>query len=267
MSQPGGFTTHRRDGDQVVKLLDVQHPASARLVAAALAAGPSGTERYIDTLRVAGVELPPDLVVLRALPLAVRHRWVFGPSLLDAATSAPELFVGAVGEIGQWVRDLEPTDARIDTNLANFCLVDGRPVLVDVLPPLIPSLRPQPTNQFEQLFSALCFDTVVILAALVGYAARALLGAADSNCAARFVKAGHELSPPPDRYLGGSAIDIWFHARAALALRALADDLPADAVYGFFALTSVRAFRQLDEQRRTRRVEQVSEALRKLSLR
>jgi hypothetical protein len=203
----------------------------------------------------------PDLVVLAKNPLAVRHRWVAGPTLPDVA-STPELFVGAVREIGQWVRDLEPADARIDTNLANFCLVDRHLVLVDVLPPLIPSRRPRPSNQFEELFYALCFDTEIILAALVGYAARVLLRAGVPEGAARFLKVGHELSPPAASYLGGSVLDVWFHARAALALRALAGDVGVDAAHAFFALTSVRAFRDLDEQQRTRRVEQVSEALR-----
>lgn len=266
MSRQGDFATHRRDGDHVVKRIEVRDPATANLVEAALAAGPAGTERYLGALRAAGVAVAPDLVVLAQRPLAVRHRWVAGPTLPDVA-STPEVFVGAVREIGQWVRDLEPADARIDTNLANFCLVEGHPVLVDVLPPLIPSRRPRPGNQFEELFSALCFDTEVILAALVGYAARALLRAGVPEGAARFLTVGHELSPPAASYPGGSVLDVWFHARAALALRALAGDVPIDVAHTFFALTSVRAFRDLDEQQRTRRVEQVGEALRGLGLR
>ena len=55
----------------------------------------------------------------------------------------------------------------------------------------------------------------------------------------------------------GSAADI----ASAVALRALAGDIPADAAHAFFALTSVRAFRDLGEQERTRRVAQVAAAL------
>lgn len=266
MSQQGEFTTHRRDGDHVVKFIEVGDPTTARLVDAALTAGPAGVERYLGALRDVEVAVAPDLVVLAQDRIAVRHRWVAGPTLLDVA-STPEVFIDAVGDIGKWVRDLEPVDARIDTNLANFCLVEGHPVLVDVLPPLIPSRRPRPSDQFEELFCALCFDTDVILAALVGYAARALLRAGVSEGATRFLKLGPELSPPGANSRGGSVLDGWFHARAALALRALAGDVPVDVAHTFFALTSVRAFRDLDEQQRTRRVTQVGEALHGLGLR
>jgi hypothetical protein len=267
MSYRGEFTTHSREGDHVVKLLDVQHPATVRLVDAAVTAGRAGTEKYLNTLRAAGVELPGDLTVICEEPLAVRHRWVFGPDLLDVAESAPGQFIDAVTEIGQWVRNLAATDARIDTNLANFCLTQGRPVLVDVLPPLIPSLRLQPTNLFEVLFCALCFDTDTILAALVGYAACALLRASDPAQATRFVSVGRELSPPFQGPLNGSLAEVWFRARVVLALRALGGQLPRDTVLEFFTLTSVRAFRQLDEQRRAHRITQVNQALRGLGLR
>ncbi|WP_371856730.1 hypothetical protein [Gandjariella thermophila] len=248
-------------------MLDVQHPASARLLGATLTAGRTVTENYLDTIAAVGVRLPMELTVISDEPLAVRHRWVFGPGLLNAVESVPELFVNSVREIGRWVCDLAATDARIDTNLANFCVVEGRPVLVDVLPPLIPSLRQQPTNLFEVLFAALCFDTEIILAALVGYAARALLRAADPAAARQFVAVGRDLSPPVSGYPDGPLAEVWFRSRATLALRALAGELPADPVRSFFVLTSVRAFRELDEQRRARRVEQVREALRGLGVR
>lgn len=260
MSQPGGFADQRRDGDHVIKRITVRDPARRAVVAAALADGPAAAERYLGALRTAGVAVAPDLAVLPGEPLGVRHRWVTGPMLPEAAAT-PQVFVSAVREIGRWVRDLDSADARIDTNLANFCLVEDQPVLVDVLPPLIPSRRPRPSDQFDTLFHTLCFDTDVILAALVGYAAQALLRAGVTEDTARFLTVGHELSPPDTHRLGGTVLDIWFHARAALALRALAGDIPADAAHTFFALTSVRAFRDLGERERTRRVAQVAAAL------
>jgi len=265
MNDAGDFATHHRDGNQVLKRLDTGHPATARFVEALAAAGRNGTEEYLVTLRDAGVQLPPGLQVVREKPLVVRHDWVDGPDLLSAARAAPEQFIEAVMQIGQWARDLDPTDARIDTNLANFCLVDGHPVLVDVLPPLIVSRRPQPANLFEALFSGLCFDTEVILAALVGYAARALLrGAAGPPQAARFVPVARELCSPRGMAVAGPLAEMWFRSRVALALRALSGELPADVVHGFFALTSVRVFRDLDEPQRARRVEHVRETLRGL---
>lgn len=175
MNDQGDFAAHHRDGEHVIKVLDVQHPAGARFVAAALGAGRAGMETYLATLRAAGVALPPDLEVVSTEPMAIRHRWVTGPVLLDHACVDPSRFVGAVAEIAGWVDALADTDARLDTNLANFCLADERTVLVDVLPPLIPSRRPEPSNLFEVLFTALCFDTAMIRDALIGYAARALL--------------------------------------------------------------------------------------------
>jgi hypothetical protein len=175
MIDHGDFAAHRRDGDDVIKVLHGQHPAGARFVAAAQNVGVTGMTTYLSTLRTAGVTLPPHLSVVSLRPLAVRHRWVTGPVLLDCASADPSRFIDAVIEIAQWVRVLDATDARLDTNLANFCLAEDRVVLLDVLPPLIPSVRPEQANLFEALFTALCFDSRVILDALIGYAARALL--------------------------------------------------------------------------------------------
>lgn len=265
MRNDGDFATHHRDGNQVVKCLDTGHSATARFVEAFATVGRIGVEEYITTLRDKGVQLPPGLQVVSEKPLAVRHDWVEGPDLLSAADAAPESFIDAVTQIGQWARAVDRADARIDTNLANFCLVDGQPVLVDVLPPLFVSRRPQPANLFEALFSGLCFDTEVTLAALVGYAARAVLrGAAGSAQVARFVSVARELSSPLDAAVDGSLTEMWFRSRATVGLRALCGDLPAGVMHGFFYLTSVRAFRDLDEPLRVRRVEQVRETFRRL---
>lgn len=236
MTDQGDFAAHRRDGDDVIKVLDGRHPAGAQFVAAAQTVGVTGMNIYLSTLRAAGVTLPPRLSVESAQPLAVRHRWVTGPVLLDYASVDPSRFVDAVIEVAQWVRALDATDARVDTNLANFCLTDDRVVLVDVLPPLIPSVRLEPSNLFDVLFSALRFDTTVILDALVGYAARALLRSDVSAVAgqredlARQVP--QEVAEPVEVFPAS-----WFRARVVLALRALAREAEPASVHDFFALT------------------------------
>jgi hypothetical protein len=261
----GDFATHRRDGDHVIKVLDVQHPAGTRFVAAALDAGKTGMETYLSTLEAAGVALPPDLEVVSTTPLAVRHRWVTGPVLLDCASMKPPRFVGAVAEIGGWVHALAATDARLDTNLANFCLADGGAVLVDVLPPLIPSLRPQPSNLFEVLFTALCFDTAVIHDALIGYAARALLRSPAGVAVHRRDDLASHMSPAAEPATASFPAS-WFRARVALALRALAGVVSSTVAHEFFALTSVRVFRELPETGRAHRIQQVERTMKELAL-
>jgi hypothetical protein len=266
MTDHGDFAAHRRDGGDVIKVLDGQHPAGATFVAAAQSVGVNGMNAYLSTLRTAGVTLPPRLSVESAQPLAVRHRWVTGPVLLDHASVDPPRFVDAVIEIAQWVRALDATDARVDTNLANFCLADDRVVLIDVLPPLIPSARPEPSTLFEVLFDALCFDTTVILDALIGYAARALLhsdvgvAAGQRECLAR--QAPQEVAAPVEASFPAS----WFRARVVLALRTLAREAEPASAHDFFALTSVRAFRDLPEAERAHRVQQVDQTVKELAL-
>lgn len=266
MTDQGDFATHRRDGAHVIKVLDVQHPAGARFVAAAHGARRTDMETYLSTLRAAGVTLPADLSVVSAEPLAVRHRWVTGPVLLDCANVDPPRFVDAVAEIARWVQALAATDARLDTNLANFCLADGRVVLVDVLPPLIPSARPEPTNLFEVLFAAMCFDTAVIHNALIGYAARALLRSpADVATRQRYVLARH-IRPAAAEPTSSSFPASWFRARVEIALRALVGEVQPDVAHEFFAMTSVRVFRELPETRRAQRIQHVAQIMKEHAL-
>lgn len=265
MTGQGEFAAHHRDGDHVIKVLDAQHPAGARFVTAAQSVGETGMDTYLSALRAAGVTLPPDLAVVSVEPLAVRHRWVTGPVLLDCASGDLRRFVGAVAEIAQWVNVLAGTDARLDTNLANFCLADGQLVLVDVLPPLIPSVGPEPANLFEVLFTALCFDTPVIHDALIGYAARALLRSTVGVARHRDALASL-VRPAAAEPIGASFPASWFRARAALALRALAGQLAPDVAHEFFALTSVQVFRQLPEAHRARRIQLVDQAMKELAL-
>lgn len=266
MTGQGDFAAHRRDGDDVIKVLDGQHPAGARFLAAAQHVGVTGMNSYLSTLRAAGVTLPPGLSVESARPLAVRHRWVTGPVLLYHAGVDPSRFVDAVIEIAGWVRALNVTDARVDTNLANFCLADDGVVLVDVLPPLIPSVRPEPSNMFDALFNALCFDTTVILDALIGYATRALLHS-DVSLA---VHQGEDLARQvPKEFAAPDETSFpasWFRARVMLALRGLTGEAEPASVHDFFALTSVRAFRDLSEAERDDRVRQVDQIVKELAL-
>lgn len=266
MTSLGDFAAHHRDGDHVIKVLDARHPAGTRFVTAAQAAGRTGMDTYLSTLRAAGVILPPELAVVSVEPLAVRHRWVSGPVLLDCASADPPRFVGAVTEITRWVNALAATDVRVDTNLANFCLAEGQVVLVDVLPPLIPSTGPEPANLFEVLFTALCFDTPLIHDALIGYAARALLQSAASVAAPQRDDFARLVRPAGAESRGASFPASWFRARVTLALRALAGQLAPAVAHDFFALTSVRVFRQLTEARRSHRIQRVDQAMKELGL-
>jgi hypothetical protein len=49
MTDHGDFAAHRRDGDDVIKVLDGQHPAGARFVAAAQNVGMTGMNAYLST--------------------------------------------------------------------------------------------------------------------------------------------------------------------------------------------------------------------------
>ncbi|MGH3626311.1 MAG: hypothetical protein ACRDRL_02530, partial [Sciscionella sp.] len=141
-----------------------------------------------------------------------------------------------------------------------------RVVLVDVLPPLIPSVRPEPSNLFEVLFNALCFDTTVILDALIGYAARALLHADVSVAAGQRDDLARQLPKEFAEPVETSFPASWFQARVALALRALAGQAGPASVHDFFALTSVRTFRDLPEAERAHRLRQVDQTVKELAL-
>jgi hypothetical protein len=249
----------------VIKSLDTQHPAGGRFALTMQHGAMTHMATYLSTLRAAGITLPSELSVVSTEPLAVRHRWVDGPNLLDSVTVDPARFVNAVGKITEWTGRLADTDARLDTNLANFCLADGQVVAVDVLPPLIPSARVTPSNLFETLLSALCFDTTVIRDALVGYAARALLrSSADVPTSVSDDLAS--LVPSGAARVDTSFPASWFRAKVVLALRALAGQITPTHVHDFFALTSVLAFRDLSEPHRRQRVRQVDHAVRELGL-
>lgn len=258
MTHLGEFSPHTRDGEYVTKQLTARHPAGSRFVAAVARTGETGMRSYLDILHSAGVTLPEELHIVAEVPLTVRHRWMTGPTLMEIAATDPAIFAAAVPRLVRWVRDLDGTDARIDTNLENFCLTGDRPVLVDVLPPLVSSLRPCPENLFDELFGALCFDTPVILDALVGYAFRALLRTSHQS-ARGLLPLAHDITDTP---VGNGFPARWFRARLRLAAHAAEGEVPPDQLHDFFTLTSVLGFRQLDETGRRLHLDRVARHLR-----
>lgn len=262
MSGLGEFSTHDRHGDYVTKRLTGRHPAGECFVTAVTRVGAAGMRSYLDQLRLVPVRLPDDLHVVAAEPLTVQHRWVAGPNLLDTATTNPTAFTQAVEDIVGWVENLDHTDARIDTNLANFCLTDDGPVLVDVLPPLLPSLRPEATTLFDELFQALCFDTTVILNALVGYALRALLRTANPSAAQRLLPIVDQLPDPASHEFPA----MWYRGRRTLAVQAVHGQADPVLVHELFAMTSVLGFRQLDEPARQERIKHVAHDIKRWDL-
>lgn len=239
----GAFSTQDRSGSTVRKHLDADHLTGRTLPE------PVDLHRYLDTVRAAGVRLPADLVAEPRRPLTVIHTWVEGPTLDLAATTHPETAVQPVRQIARWMRNLDGTDARIDTNLANFCLLDGAPVLIDVLPPLIVSRRQAPRSLFEELFDSLCFDTSVSLHALLGYTLTRMLAAGPAGRAAATALddlTAQALSAPVTPGLAGS----WFRAKLLLATRCAAGEADAAQLDAFSAAVSVRAFHRLAEPAR-----------------
>jgi hypothetical protein len=147
MTGQGDFAAHRRDGDYVIKVLDVQHPAGTRFAAVAARAGRTGMDTYLSTLRAAGVTLPPDLALVSAEPLTIRHRWVTGPVLADCAGVDRLRFAGAVAEVARWVDALAATDARLRLVVV--------PHLTDTSEPA--RLRYLPEAQARQVIAENCF--------------------------------------------------------------------------------------------------------------
>lgn len=245
------------------KRLTTRHPAGARFVASIAGIGADGMRTYLDTLHAGGVRLPAELAVVAAKPLTVRHRWIPGPTLLDLAAHGPGQFVSGVAEVGTWIRALDSADARVDANLANFCLTRGRPVLIDVLPPLVPSRRPVPRGVFETLFDALCFDTPTVIDALAGYALRALVTTGGARAARHLLPVVRDLThdlPAAEEFPAA-----WFRARRILATRAAEGRVPPERVREFFAATSVLRFRHLDEPARRLRIRQVARRIREVT--
>lgn len=264
MIQQGEFSTHVRRGDYVTKRAHAHHPAGANFMTALMSTGAQGMRSYLGLLHTAEVTLPPELLLVADHPLTIRHRWVSGPTLLNTTHIDSELFTAAIVQIGRWVQQLDSVDARIDTNLANFCLDEDQLVLVDVLPPLIPSLRPEPDNLFDQLFSALCFDSSVTLDALIGYAIRASFRHSDPFLAGQLLEVGHKLGS-----CGRDTEEFpasWFCARRKLAFRTVAGEVDRRCLEDFFALTSVLRFRQLTEYARRLRIDQVARYIEEMGL-
>lgn len=226
---------HRPDG-RVLKLMS----ASASVPIAWTDATPVRHLRdYVGHLAAAGVCLPTDLTLTTCgIRPAVQHRWLAGVPLPDLAATDRDGFVAHVQRIATYVRALDATPARLDTNLANFLLTPDGLTCIDVLPPLLTPLRPPARDAWQTLFGALCYETDIILCALAGYAARALL---DHSEPRRQDAADLALCPghlKPDRL----AVR-WFHSRGHAALTALNGDRPARAVLETFRATSMLRLR------------------------
>ncbi|MBH1939217.1 hypothetical protein I5Q34_34015 [Streptomyces sp. AV19] len=246
-----------RDGASVTKRPSWRGPY-ARIGSAMTAAGAEGLHAHLQILSAAGVRLPDGLVVLDdEKGLGVRHQWVAGPTLPELVLWRPRRFAAAVAELAAWVSALAPTDARIDTNLTNVCVLGDGPVLVDVLPPLIPSLRPTPVTLHDQLFDALCFHVPSTLYALVAYSALRLRGCGDRQAQHRLLEVAEEhcgLPARPAAREGGPFPCFWFRARALAAVDMLSGAAMDTTARAFLAYTSTTRFAELAEDDRAQRI-------------
>jgi hypothetical protein len=207
-----------------------------------MSAGAGEVRRYAGILREAGVPLPGDLAVTdSACGTEVRHTWIPGPTLLELPGWRSAEFLSAVTAIARWVRALEHTGARLDANLANFVIPDqGNLTCIDVLPPLLASLRPAETGPWEQVIGGLCFDADITLCALAGYAAGYLLGVLDPGPAvAGTIASAFRICPGRPR--PGSLPARWFHSRLQVMELAAAGQVSAAEAQRLLAATSVRA--------------------------
>jgi hypothetical protein len=223
----------------VVKTLTA---AAADPYFAAMPASAGEVRRYAGILGEVGVPLPGELAVTDgACGTEVRHAWIPGPTLLELPGWRSPEFLAAVTSIARWVRALEHTGARLDANLANFVIPDqGNLTCIDVLPPLLASLRPVETGPWEQVIGGLCFDADITLCALAGYAARHLLGVlAPGPAAARTIASVLRICPGHSR--PGSLPARWFHSRLQAAGLAAAGQVSAAEAERLLAATSVRA--------------------------
>ncbi len=126
----------------------------------------------------------------------------------------------------------------MDLNLENFvCTPDG-PVLVDLLPPLIPSRAYVPESVGETILVRLCFDDLLAVAAMCGYALNALLrkglGTEATRLADIIESRGIAIQPPetqtPDRLL---------MARSEVLRRVAKGDLSYERASSFIAAAAV----------------------------
>ncbi|GIH71016.1 hypothetical protein [Sphaerimonospora thailandensis] len=236
----------RCENGQVLKLMSASGSIPIRQSAAA-----DHVSLYIDILRTAGVRLPEDMRIAKApRRLAVQHQWTSGIAVTDLTD--PALLMSAMQQIAAWVRALEPTPARLDTNLANFILVTDGLVCIDVLPPLLTDLRPPEHDDWQALFGALCYDTDITLCALAGYTARLLL-ATHGTGAAPYAPELTGLCPGHDR--PGRLPVHWFHSRQEIAVAALRGQIPKQDALTAFTVTSVLQLRHTAPECRRARID------------
>jgi hypothetical protein len=250
--------TRKRDG-MVYKCLAPSWTHTKRLASAMAGRDHESVAlRYIDSLRHVGVRLPPKIHVVTADPLKVGHEWIEGPMLSDLLEADLSRVMGHIERIGDWQMRLQMDglDARIDTNLDNFIVDCDGPVLVDVIPPLIPSRGYVPEDLFEELFLPLCLSFTVSTTALIGYALRGSIGRVDLALANRVTALAERWSIWD--YLtshGREPMDI-FAARLRLALDALLGASDGPEVLGFYRATSVEHLASLTELARARQLKE-----------
>jgi len=173
----GNFSTHEHVQNIVIKRLALPL-APMYHVLGIVAPGHDMTSSYIEAMQSIGVRLPAIFGTRSTRPeLVVHQAWVNGPTLAGYAEAEPLAFIDCVAEIRSWIESSASYDARIDANLENFVVASGAPVLIDLLPPLIPSLAVEPGSDdlFGAVFHRLCFSIDSSILALVSYACRVLL--------------------------------------------------------------------------------------------
>lgn len=245
---------------QAHKRLGANNPYGQRLIQHMVRDDPgTSIENYLAALMGAGVRLPPGLQVEEEAGNAgVRHTYVTGSSVRALLATAPDHYWGVIEEIGEWAHVLHSThaDAHIDTNLTNFIIGSDGPVLVDVLPPLFYSRRYEPTDLYETLLLALCFNDAISVSALLGYAVKPLLSQQDSSLAAHIRGLADRWGAPCDAPAPGARVtQDTFVGRLCLALAILdGKAISPQAVRAFFHLTSLRRLVDLTEGERRDRI-------------
>ena len=251
-SSGGGERDGPSERGMVSKTLDPENPHLRRLAAAMV--GPdalAAAQRYLADLSGV-VALPDDVTFTMSGPrLAVRHRWVEGQSLRACLQRTPVLGIEAIQVVLGWCEEVNTTsrDARMDLNLENFvCTPDG-PVLIDLLPPLIPSRAYAPESIGETILVSLCFDDLLAAAAMCGYALNALLrkglGTEATRLADIIESRGIAIAAPetqtPDRLLMARSEVLCRVAKGGLSYERAGPFIAASAVTPILAATPLDA--------------------------
>jgi hypothetical protein len=250
-----GFSRVGRDGDVVTKRLPKEVDDAYRVLGRCIQASADDLVHYLSDLSSIGVATASVQKIADSPDgLEIAHEWVPGPTVLEIAHD-PSRFGAAIVEIGSWARRSESVNARVDSNLENFVATDTGPVLVDFLPPLVPTMavEPRAQNIFDDVFYSLCFDVNAGVNALVSYACRGLLRCGSAGSGDACIRIAGELRndvTPASEFSRGAA---WFELRARAVECFLSGEVGSGILDDVLAATSVRKLRDADpEMRRTR---------------